>query len=247
MKSIGIVGFGEFSKLLITHLSLYYDIVVYSREPIENTGGLKFTPVGAEEALSQHIIIPAIPAQFLEVFFAANKQFVNPQTLIVDVCSVKVQPVEVLQRVLPDTCEILATHPMFGPASAADGLQGQKVMLHPVRINPDKYNRIKLFLKDTLGLKIIETTPEEHDRMMAYVQGLSHYVGRVMQLMDIPETELATAAYNDLLDMKRIQGTDSWELFDSIMHQNPYAMDVNRQFKATLQRLDETLANGDTL
>lgn len=85
-------------------------------------------------------------------------------------------------------------------------------MLSPVRVPAADYQAIKHFLKVTLGLSIIECTPDEHDQALAYVQGLSHYIGRLMQIMKIPRTELMTRAYADLLDMKDIQGGDSWEL-----------------------------------
>ena len=48
--------------------------------------------------------------------------------------------------------------------------------------------------------------------------------------MAIPESALATLAYDDLLDMKHIQGSDSWELFASIVQENPYANAVHRRF-----------------
>jgi prephenate dehydrogenase len=77
--------------------------------------------------------------------------------------------------------------------------------------------------------------------MMAYVQGLSHYIARVMDEMNIPETELSTLAYEDLIDMKRVQGGDSWELFYSIMEENPYTHKVNRDFKKACLALDKKL------
>ena len=76
---------------------------------------------------------------------------------------------------------------------------------------------------------------------MAYVQGLSHYIGRVMDIMEIPDTPLATMAYEDLLDMKRIQGGDSWDLFMSIMHENPYAVSVQANFEQACRQLNDDL------
>ena len=40
--------------------------------------------------------------------------------VIVDVCSVKEYPVQWMRELLPANVSILATHPMFGPDSAAD-------------------------------------------------------------------------------------------------------------------------------
>lgn len=59
--------------------------------------------------------------------------------------------------------------------------------------------------------------------------------------MDIPDSELATMAYKDLLDMKNIQAKDTWDLFESIMHDNPYALEVNELFKKAQCKLDSEL------
>jgi len=238
---LAIIGYGDFSKLIIRYLSPYADIVVSSRQADISKDGLEFEVVDIKTALTQGVIIPSMPAQSLEEFFAANKDLVNPEALIIDVCSVKVKPVETLLKVLPQTCEILATHPLFGPTSAAKGLTGLKIMLSPTRIKDEKYQEIKQFLSDELKLKIIECTPEEHDHAMAYAQGLSHYIARLMQVMNIPDSELTTNAYDDLKDMERIQGSDSWELFQSIMFENPYALKVNQEFKQAIKDLDVKL------
>lgn len=197
--------------------------------------------VSLQEAMAQPIVIPSMPAQHLEDYFKENARYLSPGALVVDVCSVKVKSVNVLKSVLPKSIHILATHPLFGPASAEVGLTGQRIMLFPARIPEAQYQKIRRFLQNKLKLKIIECSPEAHDKAMAYVQGISHYVGRVMQIMDIPDTELMTNAYADLLDMKRIQGGDSWELFESIMRENPYAVEVHKDFERACDALDAKL------
>ncbi len=239
--SLAIIGYGDFAKLLIKYLSPYADIVVTSRQKQINKQGLKFKVVDLETALAQPIIIPSMPAQNLEKFFTDNKKLINPNALVVDVCSVKVKPVQVLSKVLPTSVRILASHPLFGPASAKNGLKDLKIMLYPVRLSDDTYSLIKNFCKTKLKLNVIECTPKQHDEMMAYAQGLSHYIGRLMQIMEIPTNHLSTNAYDDLLDMKRIQGGDSWELFESIMFENPYALKVNAEFKQAIKDLDVKL------
>lgn len=219
----------------------YARIVVHSRRNKAGATGSNCQFVSAEQALSQAVIIPSIPAQLLEPYFVKYKKFINPHALVIDVCSVKVKPIQTLKKVLPTTTSILATHPMFGPASANESLKGHKIMLYPVRIETKTYERIKVLLAKRLGLRIIECTLERHDKMMAYVQGLSHYIGRVMERMNIPDTELTTRAYEDLVDMKLVQGSDSWELFHSIMHENPYSKKVNQDFKRACLELDREL------
>lgn len=239
--TVAIIGYGDFTKLMIRYLHPYAKIVIHSRsnKPGRQLKHARF--VNAKTALAQSIIIPSIPAQHLESYFIKHKELVNPKGIVIDVCSVKVKPVGVLKKVLPKTTRIVATHPMFGPQSAKKSLKDLKIMMYPVRIESRTYERMKKLLSKKFGMRIIECTPERHDKMMAYVQGLSHYLGRVMQQMDIPDTELATQAYEDLIDMKLVQGEDSWDLFQSIMQENPYARKVNRDFKRACLQLDKKL------
>ncbi len=226
-RTIGIIGFGDFSKLLVRYLHPYFDIVVTTRQKdLPRNLSCKF--VTTQVALAQPMVIPSMPAQYLEDYFRRNAKYLSPGSLVIDVCSAKVKSVCTLKSILPKNVNILATHPLFGPASAAQNLAGQRIMLYPARLPEAQYQKIRLFLQNKLKLKVIECSPEAHDKALAYVQGLSHYIGRVMQSMDIPETELMTDAYADLLDMKRIQGGDSWELFESIMLENPYALHIQQ-------------------
>lgn len=241
--SIGIIGYGDFTRVICEQLADKADIIIYSRSnpPGKRSHGASFVTI--EEALSRDIIIPSIPSQVFEEFFSAHAHLINPQALILDVCSVKVKPLAVLERLLPKTCQILGTHPMFGPASVArnGGVKGLVCVVVPVRIPAERLEHIKSYLKNELQLRVITRTADKHDREMAYVQGLSHYIGRVVDIMKIPQTELATFAYKDLLDMRFVQGSDSWDLFMSIVHENPYAAEVQAKMKEAQKILDESI------
>jgi prephenate dehydrogenase len=234
-KKVGIIGYSDFSRLIARELSPYCEVMIASRRNIDEE--TEFKIVTSEEALSCEVIIPAIPSQFLEEYFTKNAVLVNYQALIVDVCSVKVRPLETLERVLPKSCSILATHPMFGPFSAKNGISGLQIMVHPARIGKQYYKDITVFLSEKLGLEVIECSPEEHDKELAYVLGLTQLIGKVSQDMDIPETKLRTRAYEDLLDMKRVQGSDSWDLFESITQENPYAEEVIKNFTESINNI----------
>lgn len=242
---IGIVGYGDFTKLMVEYLSPYADIFVSSRKNQSGDAGHGAEFASLEQVLSCPIIIPSIPSQFLEEFFSSNANLVNPNALVVDVCSVKVKPKAVLEKLLPKTCTIIGTHPMFGPASIKKngGIKDLRCVVTPVRASDELVGRLESFITESLGLKLIRRTPEEHDKEMAYVQGLSHYIARVMDIMDIPDSELSTLAYDELLAMKKIQAKDTWDLFESIMHDNPYALEINNEFKKAQSKLDSRLSN----
>jgi prephenate dehydrogenase len=240
---IGIIGYGDFTKVMLEYLEPYADIIVSSRKWGEGEAGFgaKFAPL--KKVLSQPIIVPSFPSQYFGEFFASNQRSINPQALVIDVCSVKVKPLQILEELLPKTCSIIGTHPAFGPASIKKngGISGLKCAFCPVRASESTVHELKQFLRSDLKLNLIELTPDEHDIQMAYAQGLCHYIARVMDLMDIPKLELSTLAYDDLYDMKMVQAKDSWDLFQSIMGENLYAKDINKQFKNAQVKLDKKI------
>lgn len=242
---IGIIGYGDFTKVMLEYLAPYTDIVVSSRSKEAGDAGFgaHFAPLA--EVLARPIIIPSIPSQFFENFFNVNRRLINPGALVVDVCSVKVKPLETLANLLPPTCSVIGTHPLFGPASIKKngGIVGLRCVVSRVRATESVYTELVSLLSKDLQLTVLERTPEQHDQEMAYVQGLSHYIARVMDIMDIPKSELSTMAYDDLYDMKLVQAKDSWDLFESIMHENPFALEVNQQFKAAQAKLDTKIAD----
>lgn len=221
-------------------LAPYADIVVSTRQRGVIADG-QFRLGSLEEALRQPYVVPCMPAAPLDTFLRAHGSKIRPGSLVIDVCSVKLKPVKALKRYLPAGVQILATHPLFGPASASGGLKNHKLMFYPVRISDIRLNRIKNFLRAALGLRLIECAPQQHDQAMAYVLGLSHYIGRTAQIMGLPASPLATKAYEDLLDMKNVQGNDSLELFRSIVLDNPYGTQTLRQFKRAQRQLDKQL------
>ena len=59
------------------------------------------------------------------------------------------------------------------------------------------------FFSQILKLNVLERSPELHDKQMAYVQALTHFVGRAVNNMDIPDVEQKTPAYQHLIDIKK--------------------------------------------
>src|SRR4051812_21450292 len=55
-KALGIIGFGEFSRLMIEHLSPFFDISVASRHEIIDKQSLDFKSVDTKTALAQPFI-----------------------------------------------------------------------------------------------------------------------------------------------------------------------------------------------
>jgi prephenate dehydrogenase len=140
---------------------------------------------------------------------------------------------------LPENVDIIGTHPLFGPQSGKDGIEGLNIVVCPVRTKKN-HNLIRFFSKE-LKLNVLERTPIVHDKQMAYVQALTHFVGRAVNAMDIPDVEQKTPAYQYLLYIKRNLGQDSLDLFLTIEKENPYAKEVRDQFIEELKVLNKLL------
>lgn len=90
--------------------------------------------------------------------------------VICDLTSLKTEPVRAM---LESEAAVIGLHPMFGPSVTS--LRGQTIIAIPARAPPSITAGI-LSIFEAEGARITVTTPEEHDRIMAVVQGLTHLV-----------------------------------------------------------------------
>lgn len=241
-KHIGVIGFGSFTQFMMKHITPYFDVMVHDILPLEEVAKDKGVKWGSlKEVASQDIVVLAVPVQFLEAVLIEIRDLVKPGALVVDVSSVKVKPVELMIKHLPETVEILGTHPLFGPQSGRNGIKGLNMVVCPVRTR--KARTIVKFLSQLLELNVLERTPVTHDKQMAYVQALTHFIGRSINQMDIPDVEQKTPAYQYLLDIKRNLGQDSMDLFLTIELENPFAKEVREHFMQELKNLNDRLEN----
>jgi prephenate dehydrogenase len=180
-----------------------------------------------EQAARRDVVIVAVPVIGMRAVFAAIAPHLRPGALVIDVGSVKMLPAQWMAELLPVHVDAVATHPLFGPQSARMGLAGLRLVVCPIR--GERHQRVADFGRG-LGLTVTVTTPEEHDREMAYVQALTHLIGRSLVNLGIPDEQLKTASYQHLLELCALIGADTFELFTAIQTQNPFAAEVARAF-----------------
>lgn len=240
LGELGFVGFGNFGRFIIPYLRPYYDITVYDKVDIRGEATRLHVRYGTlEEVLAKPRIVLGVPVQYLEELLKEIGHLIKPGTLVMDVSSVKVKPISLMRQYLHEEVQIIGTHPLFGPQSGKNGIAGLNLVICPVRST--KTDQLVELFGNKLGLNVMIRTPEEHDKQMAYVQGITHFVGRALNHMDIPDVEQKTPAYQFLLDIKKNLGGDSWDLFLTIENENPYAREVRERLLAELHKLDDQL------
>jgi len=230
-KRIGLVGYGNYGRFAARHLSGWFDVRIY-----DPAAGRKDLP----GVLRAGIILLAIPVASIGPFLKKAAGLLRPESLIVDLSSVKTKPLGLLTRKLKNP--VIGVHTLFGPESAANGLSGLPAVLTPGSADRASRLHVRRFLEKKLKLKVIEMSGGEHDRQMAWVQGLSHFVAKALQNMAVPALPHKTASFEKFSEMSRILRHTTWPLFETIENQNPWAAPVRKRFVAELARLERRLS-----
>lgn len=237
---VGLVGFGNFGQFIVKFLKPYCKITVTDTTDLsKDATKLGVTWGTLNQVISKDIIVLGVPVQFLEGLLISIGSEINPFSLVMDVSSVKVKPVDMMLKYLPETTEIIGTHPLFGPQSGKNGIEGLNLVVCPVRT--ENFDKLVRFFSSILKLNVLERTPFLHDQQMAYVQALTHFIGRTVNEMDIPDVEQKTPAYQHLLDIKKVLGQDSMDLFLTIEVENPFAREVRESFIEKFSSLNDRI------
>lgn len=242
---IGIIGFGRFGKLASHYLAKDFEVLVHTRadkdSEISRTGA---RAAALEVVCKQDIVIPCVPISIFKNFLTDIAPLINPAALIIDVCSVKEYPIRWMKEILPDTVSILATHPMFGPDSASDSLDGRKICLCKVKIEEKQYRKIRRYLSSK-GLIVVEATAREHDEQIATSLALTHLIGRTLSESGAAQLDIDTEGYKRLLHILEVVERDTWQLFTDMHHYNSYAGKKRIEFMEVMQSINSRLEQGD--
>lgn len=239
--SVGILGAGAFGQFMAVHLAPHFDIVLADPRPdLRAVADRLGVAAGREcDVAEAGVTVLAIPVQAMADAAARLAPLLPKGALVVDVGSVKVKPAEALSAALPAHVDIVCTHPLFGPQSASEGIAGLNVTICPVR--GDRADCLEAFCRDTLGLRVIRTTPADHDRQLAYVQGVTHLIGKTLLSMGLETFDQTTVSYDLLQRAVGFIADDSAELFRAIELENPYAVEARQAFFEAVRRVETDL------
>ena len=236
MKKISIIGYGRFGKILATILN-EFEIEIYDSKIIKNR--TKYQRVSFERAINNEIVFLATPIRTFESLIKNIAKFKNCKTTIVDVCSVKSFPVKVMKKYLPEKMGIIATHPLFGPDSFSP-FRELKIVMHNERDIYNKYDYLKnIFLNKSI--QVIEMNPDQHDKLAAYSQGATHFIGRVLKNSGVKSTPINTLGFNALLGVIDQTCNDSSDLFIDLQKYNPYTNEMINQFIQNIDLIKTTI------
>lgn len=224
--TIGVYGLGRFGAFWAKQLSSRFSVTGWSRDPDRPTPD-GVVRVSEDELLNADVIVLCVAISAMETVLNHIAGKLKPGVLVMDTCSVKVFPSKVMMETLPGNVNILATHPMFGPDSGKNGIAGLPLVFSPLRLGEKETDLWRGHFQ-SMGLNVVEMTPEQHDREAAYSQGITHFIGRVLGELKLNKSTISTAGYSDLLDIVTQTCNDPWRLFVDLQQYNPYTVPMRR-------------------
>ena len=235
IKTVGIIGFGRFGRLLADLFADDFEVRYYKR-------GLA-NPDALQEAASADAVFFSVAMLYLEEVVRKAKPFIRSDAAILDVCSVKLHPERVFREHF-DMKNVLLTHPMFGPDSAKGGLTNLPIVLCPNSdTRPDLLAYWDAYFRGK-GLRAIHMSADAHDRNTAHSLCMTQLLGRVLESMKVTSSEIDTESFRNLLKLRDIAINDSKDLFRGLQTLNPYAKPMRAVLKTSLETIEASLDAG---
>lgn len=226
MKKVSIVGFGRFGRTLHRLIRDDFDITIYTRKktvddsmvPSKNT---KITS-DVEDIYKSNIVFFAVPIDEFENVISSHQKYFREDHILVDVLSVKIYPKLIFDKYLKNTkVQAILTHPMFGPDSSKSGFYGLPLIVDRYKSSSDNYEYLMNYFA-CKGLKVIEMDAKTHDKIAANSQGVTHFVGRLLESYGLKSSGIDSQGTKKLLEIKEQTCNDTWQLFTNLQHYNPY-------------------------
>jgi prephenate dehydrogenase len=239
-RDIGIVGTGRFGSYFATQL----ERAGYQVHRADARDEPASRQASVARACGSPLVIYAVPIRELEHAIIATRDLLAPDTTVMDVCSVKIMPCALLERLLPGMPTV-GTHPLFGRQSAPESCAGQRAAICAIAAGTAAGDAAAARAADlfaSLGVTVLRCTPVEHDTQVARTQFLTHFIGRGAIRAGINRLPLSTKSHDSLMDIVDVVGSDSMELFEDMAAFNPMVRPVRAEFLTALHEIDRQLA-----
>lgn len=197
------------------------------------------------------VVFALYPHIFIE-WIKEYQHLFRAGTLITDVTGVKSRIVDEVQSILRPDVEFIAAHPMAGRESSGVEYSDDRVfiganyIITPTERNTPEAIEACRALGEVLGFaRITELSPEEHDRMIAFLSQLTHCIAvTLMTANDSPMMEKYTGdSFRDLTRIAKINDVMWSELFllnrEALLSQMDAFADEFDRFRTMLREEDK--------
>ncbi len=230
-----------------------FDVTIWGKSgktEVAERLGIRFAHNLQAEVAESDVVIISVPIDITEQVIAEVAPLMKKGSLLMDLTSLKTGPTRAMQKYAPDGVEILGTHPMFGPTIPS--LHGQRFILTPINERCQKWFPVIRGMLEENGAHIVIVEPEEHDRFVSVVQGLTHFayitIGTTLTKLDFNVKEsrrFMSPVYDIMLDfVGRILGQNPY-LYAMIQMENPEVIKVHEVFLKECHHTSEMVRKHD--
>jgi len=210
--------------------------------------GIKVTTDLLKAVNGVDLILLSVPIDSFGEIIKQLHSYILPNQIVMDITSVKVHPVEIMHKYLGDTLT-LGTHPVFGPG--AKGLRNQNFVLTPTnKKETDLAEKVKRYL-EFRGAKVAMMSPQEHDKMVSIVLGLSHFIAiasadTLLNFSGLKQmSTIGGPTYKVLLTLAESVITEDPELYASLQMNLPDILDIEALFLKSTKTWGDIVKNTD--
>ena len=184
MKNITIIGWTDWfwkwlADFLIKNFWEEISLIITWRnikkwERVADELWCDFSDNNLESVKNADLVIFAVPIAFMEKTIEEIAPNIEKWAVAADICSIKIWPSLALKKYSPEWVLVIPTHPMFWPFVST--IAWQIFVLTPEEgvKNDFRYKFLKNFLEKSWA-KVVEESSENHDKIMAIVQWLTHF------------------------------------------------------------------------
>ncbi len=242
-------GDGKMGRWFAEFLSSQgYSISICDREEDPS----RSSPHGYDSQWRDHlnrydIIALATPIQ-VTAQLLAELASLKPEGLVFDLCSLKSPLRQSLRQLADAGCRVTSLHPMFGPSTRL--LSGKHVIFVDVD-HADATSQARALFDKTMVSRI-DMSLEDHDRLVAYILGLSHAINiaffTALRESGSDAAELArlsSTTFDAQLSIAQSVASENPYLYFEIQSLNDYRLAPLNALNDALARLQHLIKTGD--
>ncbi|HMN45351.1 MAG TPA: prephenate dehydrogenase/arogenate dehydrogenase family protein [Povalibacter sp.] len=245
-SALVIGGAGKMGRWFVEFLaSQGYNVAI--ADPAGRVEGFANIADWRETALDHDLIVVATPLQIANKVLqelAARK----PRGIVFDIGSLKSPLRSGIKAMQEAGCRITSVHPMFGPDTEL--LSGRHVIFIDAG-NAEAIEEARSLFASTMAEHVVMSL-DEHDRLIAYVLGLSHALNIAFftALANSGEAaprlaQLSSTTYDAQVDVATRVARESPELYFEIQSLNDYGRESLTALRDAVERLWSSVANND--
>jgi len=204
--------------------------------------GRKTSLTIADCAQQSHVVMLSVPIDAVIRLSSEIGPLLRTDQLLMDICSLKESVLQAMNR--STSAEVIGTHPLFGPFTTT--MKGQNIILCPGKgIRWIDWIK-KEFEKE--GAIVTSMDPVLHDKHMAVVQGLTHFIticmGKTLERLKMKPDDIlpsSTPVFRLKLNLVGRLFAQDLGLYKHLIGNNPYMAEVLETFLSAMTQAKESL------